>query len=302
MSKYKHRRIPIFVPSHNDHIFTHDHKAQILETTSTANWIGFSSKVPLVSGATGSTAWAGGFVSLLDRAISESLLEPVRWDRVLKAFPKILRAKAIDSVNIVPVASNLGQTLARSLQEVLPVTVDSIIRQVSMKEGATPIAKSKLAIIGTSGRFPEAPNLESFWDLLYKGLDVCKETPIRRWDNATHVDPSGKAHNKGATPWGCWLDYCGDFDPRFFGISPKEAPQMDPAQRMALMSTFEAMESGGIVPENTASTQLDRVGVFHGVTSNDWMDINSSQDVDTYFVSLSCGFTPVILLGDRNLC
>ncbi|XPT03478.1 Noranthrone synthase [Ascochyta lentis] len=299
LSQHKHRRIPIFVPSHSSRIFTPDHKDQILETTSFTNWMGFTSKVPVVSGATGSTAWAGGFVSLLDRAISECLLEPIRWDKVLKAFPETVRAEGTEFVTIIPIASNLGQNLARTLQEITAVTVKPINNPLSETKQATPIARSKLAIVGTSGRFPEAPNLESFWDLLYQGLDVCKETPIRRWDNATHVDPTGKAHNKGATPWGCWLDYCGDFDPRFFGISPKEAPQMDPAQRMALMSTFEAMESGGIVPDSTASTQRDRVGVFHGVTSNDWMDINSSQDVDTYFITGgNRGFIP----GRINFC
>ncbi|EHL03829.1 putative sterigmatocystin biosynthesis polyketide synthase [Glarea lozoyensis 74030] len=136
-----------------------------------------------------------------------------------------------------------------------------------------------------SGRFPEAQSPEAFWDILYKGLDVCKKVPLKRWNVDTHVDPSGKAHNKGATPWGCWLDFAGEFDPRFFSISPKEAPQMDPAQRMALMATFEAMESAGMVPGTTPSTQLDRVGVFHGVTSNDWMETNTAQDIDTYFIT-----------------
>jgi noranthrone synthase len=34
----------------------------------------------------------------------------------------------------------------------------------------------------------------------------------------------------------------GLFDARFFSISPKEAPQVEPAQRFALMTTYEAME------------------------------------------------------------
>ncbi|KAJ4320237.1 hypothetical protein N0V94_003501 [Neodidymelliopsis sp. IMI 364377] len=236
---------------------------------------------PWISATVGTATTISASPSVLSKMLSVN--SPL--SQVLKTFPETVRAKGIESVTIIPVASNLGQNLARSLQDTTPVTVKPIIQPSSESKQTSPMARAKLAIVGTSGRFPEAPNLESFWDLLYQGLDVCKETPIRRWDNATHVDPTGKAHNKGATPWGCWLDYCGDFDPRFFGISPKEAPQMDPAQRMALMSTFEAMESGGIVPDSTASTQRDRVGVFHGVTSNDWMDINSSQDVDTYFIT-----------------
>ncbi|KAK4995686.1 hypothetical protein LTR66_004547 [Elasticomyces elasticus] len=150
-----------------------------------------------------------------------------------------------------------------------------------------------------SGRFPESQSTEAFWDLLYQGLDVCKEIPLKRWDVATHVDLSGKGHNKGASRWGCWLDFTAEFDPRFFSISPKEAPKMDPAQRMALMPTYEAMERAGIVPDTTPSIQRDRIGVFHGVTSNDWMETNTAQNIDTYFITGgNRGFIP----GRINFC
>ena len=37
--------------------------------------------------------------------------------------------------------------------------------------------KSKIAIVGFSGRFPDAESTESFWELLYEGRDVHKEVP-----------------------------------------------------------------------------------------------------------------------------
>ncbi|KAK4981176.1 hypothetical protein LTR28_002473 [Elasticomyces elasticus] len=74
---------------------------------------------------------------------------------------------------------------------------------------------------------------------------------------------------------------------------------MDPAQRMALMSTYEAMERAGIVPDTTPSVQRDRIGVFHGVTSNDWMETNTAQNIDTYFITGgNRGFIP----GRINFC
>ena len=83
------------------------------------------------------------------------------------------------------------------------------------------------------------------------------------------------------TPYGWWLKELGLFDANFFMTSLRETPQIDPAQRLALMTTYEAMEFAGLVPDSTPSTQSDRVGVFYGTTSNDWGEINSSQDVDT---------------------
>lgn len=59
---------------------------------------------------------------------------------------------------------------------------------------------------------------------------------------------------------------------------------MDPAQRIALMCATEALEEAGIVPGRTPSTQHNRVGVYFGVTSNDWMETNSAQNVDSKHV------------------
>lgn len=68
-------------------------------------------------------------------------------------------------------------------------------------------------------------------------------------------------------------------------MSPREADNTDPAQRLAITATYEAMEMAGMVPNRTASTQQDRIGVFFGVTSDDWRETNSSGNVDTYFIS-----------------
>lgn len=74
------------------------------------------------------------------------------------------------------------------------------------------------------------------------------------------------------------------FDTRFFHMSPREAEDTDPAQRLALMTTYEALEMAGFVPDRTPSSQRDRVGVFFGTTSDDWREVNSGQDVGTYFI------------------
>ena len=60
--------------------------------------------------------------------------------------------------------------------------------------------------------------------------------------------------------------------------------QTDPAQRLALMTAYEALEMAGFVPDRTPSSRRDRVGVFYGTTSDDWREVNSGQDVDTYFI------------------
>ncbi len=60
--------------------------------------------------------------------------------------------------------------------------------------------------------------------------------------------------------------------------------QSDPAQRLALLTAYEALEMAGFVPDRTPSSRRTRVGVYYGTTSDDWREVNSGQDVDTYFI------------------
>lgn len=296
------KSIPIYIPAHNPDLFTLEDVQQILSPLIGSACMTTPSTIPFISSASGQLTPAENYGALIEIVLQQILLEPVAWDAVEKSVPQLLKARNNNSsVCIVPFNTNA----APSLRSALNPHFDSVQIEKSGTSGKSDHyhrpdeQKKKIAIVSMSGRFPESPSTESFWDLLYNGLDVCKEVPLRRWNVKTHVDPSGKTRNKGATKWGCWLDFYDQFDPKFFSISPKEAPQMDPAQRMALMSTWEAMERGGIVPDTTPSTQRNRIGVFHGVTSNDWMEVNTAQNVDTYFITGgNRGFIP----GRINFC
>jgi noranthrone synthase len=300
LAKLKQRQIPIYVPAHNSQLFTSKDVKSILETTPERTWTGYPVKIPFLSSVSGKLAWVGNYRALMELALSQCLLEPIAWDKVETELPRLLKSRGADHIIITPVTTSAHNALSTALSSnAITVEIERSAASSEKFSHRPGSGKCKLAIVSMSGRFPEAQSTDAFWDLLYKGLDVCKEVPRRRWNVATHVDPSGKARNKGATKWGCWLDFTAEFDPRFFSISPKEAPQMDPAQRMALMSTYEAMERAGIVPDTTPSTQRNRIGVFHGVTSNDWMETNTAQNIDTYFITGgNRGFIP----GRINFC
>ena len=105
--------------------------------------------------------------------------------------------------------------------------------------------------------------------LLFQGLDVHKVVLPQRWTVETHVDINGQSKNTSGTPYGCWSNGPDLFDANFFNMSSREAPVVDPASRLALLTAYEAMEQAGMVPEATSSTQKDRVGVSYDVISND---------------------------------
>lgn len=247
----------------------------------------------------------GNFVTLLAAAIEQVLLQPIRWSSSLDELQTWVESVNPSSFTVVPIGTTADQLIYHAfrqtpLQNLLPSIQAQGKRIPSETIPSYPNPKKpKLAIVGMSGRFPGASNNDAFWDLLYQGLDVHKPVPALHWDVKTHVDPTGTRKNTSSTPFGCWLDDPALLDARFFNISPREAPQIDPAQRLALMTAYEAIEQAGIVPDATPSTRRDRVGVFYGVTSNDWMETNSAQNIDTYFIP---GGNRAFIPGRINYC
>jgi hypothetical protein len=250
------------------------------------------SRIPVFSSTSYETELGTPFTVLLKNAISEILVAPLRLDGICRRLTTHIMGASIQTCDILPVATLAAQALVTELKKagITHIQVDkSIMNHTARSNSATGnMAHSKLAIIAYSGRYPGAKTNEAFWGVLEQGRDVASKVPKTRWDINTHVDPTGKRKNTSATPWGCWLEDPGLFDARFFNMSPRETPQVDPAQRLSLMTAYEAIEKAGLVPDATPSTQRDRVGVFYGTTSNDWGETNSSQDVDTYYIPGSC--------------
>ncbi|ROV87534.1 hypothetical protein VMCG_10688 [Cytospora schulzeri] len=142
-----------------------------------------------------------------------------------------------------------------------------------------------IAIVGMSVRLPGSETLEEFWKVLEDGRDLHEKIRPDRFDVNTHCDPTGKVNNTTLTPYGVFIDRPGYFDTRLFNMSPREAAQTDPQMRLALLTTYEALEMAGYAPNSSPSTNTRRIGSFIGQTSDDYREVNASQKVDTYFIT-----------------
>ncbi|KAJ5941158.1 polyketide synthase [Penicillium verrucosum] len=285
-------KLPIYAPYHSPALYQNRDVDMILGPTLQSRFASLERHSHMISSVNGEEITAVNFGEALENSITGILREPLRLDRIVASLAQTL-GNAKQGCRLLPIATLIGPSLASGIQKQgqIEVTVDPMMSFSSTvpDDGVTgKLGDSRLAIIGYSGRFPDAKDNDEFWELLHDGRDVVSTTPSNRWDVRTHVDPTLKKKNTMGTPYGCWLQQPGLFDANFFMISPREAPQMDPAQRLSLMTAYEAMESAGFVPDSTPSTQSERVGVFYGTTSNDWGEINSSQDVDTYYIPGSC--------------
>lgn len=279
----------ISAPYHAPHIYTEQDVQEVYDVSEHPKQ--FRSLATVISGSTGDLLGGMTFSEHLENAVRDILIRPLDLNAVTRTVAGILKRSDPKKVSLIPVGTNIAGRILDSLdssqRERCAITAELLKNPTDTGDtykSRTAPGRSKIAIIGMSGRFPGAANTEAFWDLLYQGLDVHRTVPEDRFDVKAHFDSSGKRKNTSRIINGCWIDEPGLFDPKFFNISPKEAEQSDPGQRLALQTAYEAIEMAGIVPDRTPSTRRERVGVFYGMTSDDWREVNSGQDVDTYFI------------------
>lgn len=120
-----------------------------------------------------------------------------------------------------------------------------------------------IAIVGMGLRFPGgATQPEDFWKLLAEGTDCIVDVPSDRWDMRRFYDPDTERPGKTHQPQMGFLTVkLDEFDPLFFGMSPREAAILDPQQRLLLESTWEAFEDAGLTESQLKGSAT---GVFIG--------------------------------------
>ncbi|MEH6859674.1 SDR family NAD(P)-dependent oxidoreductase, partial [Bacillus velezensis] len=150
---------------------------------------------------------------------------------------------------------------SRQEEELLPVQAAE-----KVPEPATD-GSSDIAVIGMSGMFPKAENQHDFWNNLMENKDCVTEIPEDRWDSSYYSEEK-TAEYASYSKWGGFIDHPDQFDPLFFSVSPWEADLMDPQQKLYVTCCWEAMEDAGY--GNPAARPTDQIGVFAGVTWNEY--------------------------------
>ncbi|MCP5004987.1 MAG: SDR family NAD(P)-dependent oxidoreductase, partial [Planctomycetes bacterium] len=146
---------------------------------------------------------------------------------------------------------------------------------------SSPSIEEPIAIIGMSGRFPNANTVEEFWKNIKYGVNCIKEFPEDRL-NGKKSDASNKNVEQCNFRLGGFIENVDQFDPQFFGILPQEAIYMDPRQRIFLEEAWHAFEDAGYMGERIQGMSCGvYVGVEegeYGYLSNEEGQINSNQN------------------------
>ncbi|KAM7216845.1 hypothetical protein V8F06_007822 [Rhypophila decipiens] len=158
-----------------------------------------------------------------------------------------------------------------------------------------------VAIVGMSGKFPSlsptsSDDLDTLFDtVLLRGIELHRPIPNTRFDPDSYLDPSAKSPWSITTPFGAFLENPGKFDYKFFNVSPREAMQMDPGQRLLMHAVYEALEDAGVTNDGTLATDPRRIGTYVGDASDDWRELQMVQPsgVDKYTLQgTQRSFTP----------
>jgi iturin family lipopeptide synthetase A len=139
----------------------------------------------------------------------------------------------------------------------------------------------EIAIIGMSGQFPGADDVNQFWENLKNGVEsisfftddelINEGEELNFIKNPSYVKANANIENKEF------------FDAAFFGYTPSEARLMDPQMRLFHENCWKALEDAGC----DVTTNDQKIGLFAGASSNiNWLSYsllsNMNNEVNSF--------------------
>ncbi|MGM3182114.1 SDR family NAD(P)-dependent oxidoreductase [Dickeya oryzae] len=194
------------------------------------------------------------------------------------------------SVNMSPLADSVHLTVER--EDVNPTSGHEPRQMQTTTENhqsalaaatnttASDVMDEPIAVIGMSGRFPQADTIDAFWEKLIQGESCIGEMSGPRWDwqsvanNLPSGSSEGRDKHEALPQWGAFMTDIMQFDAAFFDIAPKEAMDMDPRQRIFLQEAWHAFEDAGYMGQRIRGMSC---GVYVGAEESDYGAIVGDQ-------------------------
>ena len=125
-----------------------------------------------------------------------------------------------------------------------------------------PLQDHPVAIIGMSSIFPNAEDLNHYWEVILGEVDCIAPVPPSRWNAQDYYDPDPNQPDKTYSRVGGFIPDI-DFDPMEFGLPPNILEVTDVSQLLALVVAKQAMLDAGYFEAD--ESLLDQTGVVLGM-------------------------------------
>ncbi len=148
-----------------------------------------------------------------------------------------------------------------------------------------------VAIVGLSGRFPGARNVDQFWKNLKDGVESITHFTEAELEDSFPDEVRRQPNFVKARPI---LDEVDRFDADFFGMYAREAELTDPQHRLFLECAWEALESAGYDPRTCNGS----IGVFAGCSINTYFLEHVCRDrrtLEEFTSNYQVGSYPMLL-------
>src|SRR5260370_13073798 len=135
-------------------------------------------------------------------------------------------------IHYSPQLAALFATSANRISEATPVAAQAPpsaptrlissrrFRRVRGAALSPPVECEAIAIIGLSGRYPEAVNIDAYWQNLREGKDCIIEVPKERWDWQAYFSEGRSKSRNHYSKWGGFIAGGDGFESLCFNISP----------------------------------------------------------------------------------
>ncbi|AVG17425.1 hypothetical protein CFN79_16995 [Chromobacterium vaccinii] len=173
-----------------------------------------------------------------------------------------------------------GESAAAPVAELAFSSARSLRGQAARARRASP--EQPIAIVGLSGRYPGARDVDAFWEALREGRDCITEVPRERWDWREYYSEDRSKPGAHYSKWGGFIEGVDEFDARFFNIAPPEADKMDPQERLFLEHAWMAVEDAGYTRARLRAPvggQPGQVGVYAGVMYGEYQLLGAESSL-----------------------
>lgn len=205
--------LPIETPFHGPHLFGDGDVGEVLNRPVNESVESYMRRIPILLPASGTVGEECTFRDLLRQAILSTFCEQVRWDKILSACVDLMsQDETHQGCTILPCASSSATLLSSALSSVKSkqMSISNVLNtSFQSTQPVIPTGRfddSKIAIIGYSGRFPDAASNDELWELLRSGKDTHRTIPKDRFDWEAHYDPTGATKNTSKVKYGCFIE------------------------------------------------------------------------------------------------